>query len=190
LTKWPDKTRPNKYAKKPYAYEESEDDQLVLVAKQDMVDKIEQALDYLDQGNSTRKSAEWLSKQTGETISHQGLIYIWNRERGKGTANPSQRLKDLRKENRKRKPKTAEEKTLAVAKRKQADARRSLTIAKKNLDTLKPKEELDTANLDFSAIEEQRQEQEVVFAPNEGPQTEFLAANEREVLYGGAAGGW
>ena len=29
----------------------------------------------------------------------------------------------------------------------------------------------------------------VIFKPNEGPQTEFLAAGEREVLYGGAAGG-
>lgn len=29
----------------------------------------------------------------------------------------------------------------------------------------------------------------VIFRPNPGPQTEFLAAGEREVLYGGAAGG-
>ena len=29
----------------------------------------------------------------------------------------------------------------------------------------------------------------VIFAPNEGPQTEFLAAGETDVLYGGAAGG-
>ena len=29
----------------------------------------------------------------------------------------------------------------------------------------------------------------VIFKPNEGPQTEFLAAGEREVLYGGSAGG-
>jgi hypothetical protein len=29
----------------------------------------------------------------------------------------------------------------------------------------------------------------VIFRPNAGPQTEFLAAGEREVLYGGAAGG-
>ena len=29
----------------------------------------------------------------------------------------------------------------------------------------------------------------VVFHPNDGPQTEFLAAGERDVLYGGAAGG-
>jgi len=29
----------------------------------------------------------------------------------------------------------------------------------------------------------------VIFEPNEGPQTEFLAASEQEVLYGGSAGG-
>tara|TARA_R110000751_G_scaffold284402_6_gene387951 strand:- start:890 stop:2434 length:1545 start_codon:yes stop_codon:yes gene_type:complete len=31
--------------------------------------------------------------------------------------------------------------------------------------------------------------QDIIFAPNEGPQTDFLAASEQEVLYGGAAGG-
>jgi hypothetical protein len=31
--------------------------------------------------------------------------------------------------------------------------------------------------------------QRIVFEPNPGPQTEFLAASEQEVLYGGAAGG-
>ena len=31
--------------------------------------------------------------------------------------------------------------------------------------------------------------QDVVFKPNEGPQTDFLSSSEREVLYGGAAGG-
>ena len=33
------------------------------------------------------------------------------------------------------------------------------------------------------------EEQNIIFRPNEGPQTEFLAAPEREVLYGGSAGG-
>ena len=33
------------------------------------------------------------------------------------------------------------------------------------------------------------EEVNVIFKPNAGPQTEFLAAGEREVLYGGAAGG-
>jgi hypothetical protein len=40
--------------------------------------------------------------------------------------------------------------------------------------------------LDFEATP---QEREIIFKPNTGPQTEFLAAPEREVLYGGAAGG-
>ena len=31
--------------------------------------------------------------------------------------------------------------------------------------------------------------QSVVFQPNPGPQTQYLASSEREVLYGGAAGG-
>ena len=37
-------------------------------------------------------------------------------------------------------------------------------------------------------IKEEAQEN-IIFAPNEGPQTEFLAAAETDVLYGGAAGG-
>ena len=42
---------------------------------------------------------------------------------------------------------------------------------------------------DFSLIEKLEEEQDVIFKPNPGPQTEFLASPEREVLYGGAAGG-
>lgn len=41
---------------------------------------------------------------------------------------------------------------------------------------------------DFDLVEE-TSDREVIFKPNPGPQTEFLAASEREVLYGGAAGG-
>jgi hypothetical protein len=38
-------------------------------------------------------------------------------------------------------------------------------------------------------VKQQIYESNVIFAPNEGPQTEFLASPERDVLYGGAAGG-
>ena len=49
------------------------------------------------------------------------------------------------------------------------------------------KEHLPEINIQ---VEEQEvQEQDVLFKPNEGPQTDFLASSEREVLYGGAAGG-
>jgi hypothetical protein len=36
---------------------------------------------------------------------------------------------------------------------------------------------------------QQEAKENIIFAPNEGPQTEFLAAAETDVLYGGAAGG-
>jgi hypothetical protein len=38
-------------------------------------------------------------------------------------------------------------------------------------------------------VRDQIDQDNIVFHPNEGPQTEFLAAPERDVLYGGAAGG-
>ena len=186
---WLNKVRPNKTSKIPYAYKEADDDPLVLVADQEKASFVEDALDYLEEGHSTRKTAEWLTSKTGDKISHQGLIFIWKSRRGKDTDNPSKRLKELAKDNRKRKPKTSADKKLSAAKRKQTDAKRRLTLAKKKLDALEPSQELSTANLDFSVIESQKQTKEVVFSPNAGPQTEFLAASEQEVLYGGAAGG-
>jgi len=39
------------------------------------------------------------------------------------------------------------------------------------------------------AVQDILPEQNVLFHPNEGPQTDFLAAGEKDVLYGGAAGG-
>ena len=50
------------------------------------------------------------------------------------------------------------------------------------------KQTLQVKNVSYetSNIEEHAN---VLFKPNPGPQTEFLAASEREVLYGGSAGG-
>lgn len=186
---WLNRTRPNKTAKIPYAYKASEDDPLVLVPDEKKASLVEEAMDYLEEGHSTRKTAEWLGEKTGDKISHQGLIHIWKTRRGKDSDNPSKRLKALEKSNRKRKPKTAKDKKLSAAKRKQTDARRLLTLAKKKLEALTPNEELSTANLDFSVIESEKNKRDVIFSPNPGPQTEFLASSEREVLYGGAGGG-
>ena len=52
------------------------------------------------------------------------------------------------------------------------------SVSVKNIIPDKPK--------DYIPVEEKHN---IVFKPNEGPQTKFLAAPEREVLYGGSAGG-
>ena len=46
-----------------------------------------------------------------------------------------------------------------------------------------------TSNLKEGSVAPSVDRQEVIFQPNKGPQTRFLAATEQEVLYGGAAGG-
>ena len=56
--------------------------------------------------------------------------------------------------------------------------------------TTPSKEETPKAYAEVKAAEFNVEEaQDVVFKPNPGPQSDFLSASEREVLYGGAAGG-
>ena len=58
--------------------------------------------------------------------------------------------------------------------------------SKKKEPAQKPTVEIQSLEYETQAIEETAN---VLFKPNPGPQTDFLAASEREVLYGGSAGG-
>ena len=72
-------------------------------------------------------------------------------------------------------------------------ANKKIALKDKNekLDLLngKPAVIEDTVLNSVSAQAKKELEEKIVFRPNEGPQTEFLAAGETDVLYGGAAGG-
>ena len=48
---------------------------------------------------------------------------------------------------------------------------------------------IETTNIDFVKVKKLEENHNIIFKPNDGPQTDFLAASEREVLYGGSAGG-
>lgn len=182
---WQNKTRPNKTARIPYAYKASDEDELVLVPNEEMVPFVEEAMDFLDNGYSTRNVATWLADKTGVPISHQGISNIWKAHRP-----DSVRVKNLTKQNKKRKPKTKEEKELAAIRRKVSDSKRVQTLMEKKLEekTGQPDRSFSDT-LDFGVVAQKEKEREVIFKPNAGPQTEFLAASEREVLYGGSAGG-
>ena len=58
---WDNKKRPNENAKIPYGYRASKEDHLVLEADDSIVVHVEQAMDYLDNGQSYREVASWLS---------------------------------------------------------------------------------------------------------------------------------
>ena len=173
----------------PYGYVADETDPLQIKPDMEHVALIEEAMDHLDKGYSTRKVSDWLSDKSGHRISHQGIQNIWKRCRGSGP-NKSTRIKQMEKKVRAAAPKTTEEKKLSAAKRQKLDARRVLTMREKKLAELVPAPEKTVSEtVDFNAVDVQKQTQDVIFSPNPGPQTEFLAASEREVLYGGSAGG-
>jgi len=90
---------------------------MVLVPDQDLVPMVEQAMDYLDEGHSSRRTADWLSEKSGKTISQQGLSNIWKAHRSE----TSELLKSRKKQRRKNAPKTESEKRVKAAKRKRSD---------------------------------------------------------------------
>ena len=71
--------------------------------------------------------------------------------------------------------------------------RKSLSNSKETLNKLDNKNTskiITEDNIETLPTQLQKEvEENIIFQPNEGPQTEFLAAAEKDVLYGGAAGG-
>lgn len=155
----------------------------------ELVPLIEKALESVNNGTSLRDAANWLTVASGVPLSHVGLKNLWS----KVVVNPLETDRQERLDTW-RKPKTrAEKKQRRFVERKTA-AKRAITVNQKKLDRLLGKDEQhDGSDLssDYGGtpLSELPTEAEIIFKPNEGPQTDFLAASELEVLYGGAAGG-
>jgi hypothetical protein len=187
----------NTTAALPYAYIVDPNDKLKAIPNWDMVAVLYQAFDYLDQQHSLRETAAWVGEKAGKKISHQGLNNIWKRLRGHDKANP--RTKKLKERKKKNTPRTPEGKKADELRRRRAGAKRSLTVAQKRINefasTVKEKSPDIVASLnphsdslDFDSVPDSN-DVTIIFQPNPGPQTEFLAAGEQEVLFGGSAGG-
>lgn len=115
------------------------------------------------------------------------------KKRGKRTLSPEARAR--------REQKVVNQR-LAKLEQKRANTNSYITKArqKKNLlhavdkalDGDTPKGKLFDGDIDYikdTALEDLVADAEIIFQPNDGPQTLFFESNEREVLYGGAAGG-
>ena len=86
------------------------------------------------------------------------------------------------------------EKRLAQVRTKLENYKRSLDTSKSTLNKLEGKEaksegKITTETDDLPKALRTVAEENVIFRPNIGPQTDFLAASETDVMYGGAAGG-
>tara|TARA_A100001015_G_scaffold265738_1_gene314379 strand:- start:4358 stop:5998 length:1641 start_codon:yes stop_codon:yes gene_type:complete len=105
---------------------------------------------------------------------------------------------------KKQKAKVSAKQALERSRKKVAKAEQALRSAKKSAENIKNKiksvnnaldgkeTQLLTEDIIDSVpnnVQEHVKSQDVIFKPNKGPQTDFLAASEREVFYGGARGG-
>tara|TARA_A100001201_G_scaffold13836_1_gene16874 strand:+ start:222 stop:1997 length:1776 start_codon:yes stop_codon:yes gene_type:complete len=129
---------------------------------------------------SLRQASELIETETGKKLSHVALkTYVDG-----GVNKQKARQKKLK----------AKKKTLQQQKAKLKRQETKLRNEEKVLNTLTNSNSskvlsTDELNNTTPSIQAELKNQKVLFHPNEGPQTEFLAAGEKDVLYGGAAGG-
>lgn len=171
----------------PYGYRADPNDATLAVPDLEVLVHLDATLDQLDAGVSLREAADFLASKT-IPLSHVGLRKIWD------TVRPDHPQKQPRV---KKKSLTRAERSKKILKQKLANEKRTLAAVKKRIEKksgvlgeIKELEELPYAEVpvdyDFADIPD---DVEPFFKPNPGPQTDFLAAWEQEVLYGGAAGG-
>lgn len=189
---WDVRIRKSAFGVVPYGYDIDPDNNKILRPNEGLILLIEEALDRLDSGESLRETAYWISEKSGRSISHVGLSKIWKRLRGDNDSVRAARLEAIVEARQPKNKKEKKRKTLAI---KQGAEKRRITAAQKRLKALQEKIASEQADLPvvvpYIVMEDfvETEEQKVAFRPNPGPQTEFLAAPEKQVLYGGSAGG-
>lgn len=133
-----------------------------------------------EQKYSLREAAKLISQETGRNISHVAVKnYI--------DSDPS--LEEQHKKKiAQRKAKIAKAKKALYVKERKVKAQEQVIkkATEQSTSHIVTDEELNEVPID---VQEQLKDAKVVFSANEGPQTDFLAADEKDVLYGGAAGG-
>ena len=168
---------------------------------QNWVALFENAFDQLDSGLSLRSVMDsynaGCTEQGFPTISHSGIRDIYDKAR------PDHPIKYRLPTKQKKTRRTREERSEYIKKLKLSQERKKLTNTRKRIErqeaelssfakqVAEEKAELKSPLIeyDFAVIDEIAEEAPVAFKPNPGPQTEFFAASEQEVLYGGSAGG-
>ena len=190
--KWPAFHRKNDRQAMPWGYVPTKEDPLVCMPDQYLIGLLDEVFEHIDNGESYRKSADWVSARADKKISYQTISNLWHKSRKRKRKIPKRKV--LKHYAEVRKPNSKAEAEEQKIRKKLSHAKRSMTVAKNKLHKLAeetkddPKVNINISDtLEHDAV--QQQERTIIFEPNKGPQTEFLASSEREVLFGGAAGG-
>jgi hypothetical protein len=167
--------------KRPYGFDSYRDEegQAWFVPHKPTIDLLAEAIDHIRSGRSVRTVAAWLEDKTKRKLSATRLHKLaWTEEE----------LAERRKDRRKNL--TPKQRKIEDLKNTEKQTRIKSEQAKRRLERARAGSGIQTGSEPESFSDAgQPLERDIAFRPNPGPQTDFLAANEREVFYGGARGG-
>ena len=192
---------PEGYIKKkgksiPFGYELSEIDKYLKPIPKEL-EVLDIYVKYVvEKKYSLREASVLIEEETGRKLNHVSLkVYVDKYLNDKGISTKKQtygkqykrKLALDKKERELQKAKKNLKAKEVKLKQEQDILSKTVTPKKSGKDgQIVTEDELETLT---PSVEEELRDQNVVFYPNEGPQTDFLAADEKDVLYGGAAGG-
>ena len=170
----------------PFGYKKSEDDPKTVIPIPEELDVLQEAIKLHKKGQSLQKCVDYIYSKTKRKITRQGFYKIVNKNNIKKKARESAREQlDYQRDR------------VLKAKRELDKERSKLQTKNKKIKDLdivlegKVKTVIDTKDIEEASptIKKAFEEKDVIFQPNQGPQSDFLASSEREVFYGGARGG-
>jgi len=170
----------------PFGYKKSEDDPKIVLPIPEELDVLQEAIKLHKKGQSLQKCVDYIYSKTKRKITRQGFYKIVNKNNIKKKARESAREQlDYQRDR------------VLKAKRELDKERSKLQTKNKKIKDLdivlegKVKTVIDTKDIEEASptIKKAFEEKDVIFQPNQGPQSDFLASSEREVFYGGARGG-
>ena len=170
----------------PFGYKKSEDDPKIVLPIPEELDVLQEAIKLHKKGQSLQKCVDYIYSKTKRKITRQGFYKIVNKNNIKKKARESAREQLDYQRGR-----------VLKAKRELDKERSKLQTKNKKIKDLdivlegKVKTVIDTKDIEEASptIKKAFEEKDVIFQPNQGPQSDFLASSEREVFYGGARGG-
>lgn len=185
------------FRKTPWGYYAAAEDSLTLIPNVDQLSILEEGLKLADEGVSFDRVAEYVTQKSGKPISDATVrkYYMEDETRVEARDRRALLMGNYTVGALKRKKLTKEQKIVRDLKAKARQAKKleqeledvRAKKAAKNAEAVEVETRIET--VPAQPLPEILPANENVIRPNPGPQTDFLAASEREILFGGQAGG-
>jgi len=170
----------------PFGYKKSDEDPKLVLPIPEELEVLEEAVKLHGKGQSLQKCVDYIYSKTKRKISRQGFHKIVNKDNIKLKARESVREQLDYQRDRVLKAKRELDKERNKLHNKHKKIKDLDVVLEGKVKTVIDEKEIQEAP---PTIKKAFEKKDIIFQPNDGPQSDFLAASEREVFYGGARGG-